>query len=55
MCVDRSLNFFFWTVWSSVSVSRPSVREHAGRQSGMRGADVRAVTILAVGKRFKRK
>ena len=25
----RSLNFFFWTVWSSDSVSRRNVREHA--------------------------
>ena len=31
----RSLNFFFWTVWSSDSVSRRNVREHAGRQSGI--------------------
>ena len=31
----RFLIFFFWTVWSSVSVSRRSVREHAGRQSGI--------------------
>lgn len=31
----RSLNFFFVAVWSSVSVSRRSVREHAGRQSGI--------------------
>ena len=42
----RSLNFFFWTVWSSGSVSRWSVREHAGRQSGLRGAGVEAVTIM---------
>ena len=27
--MNRSLIFFFWTVWSSVSVSRRSVREHA--------------------------
>ena len=27
--MNRSLDFFFWTVWSSVSVSRRSVREHA--------------------------
>ena len=45
-CVFRSLNFFFWTVWSSGSVSRRSVREHAGRQSGLRGAGVEAVTIM---------
>ena len=29
--MNRSLDFFFWTVWSSVSVSRRSVCEHAGR------------------------
>ena len=49
------LNFFFWTVWSSDSAGRRSVHEHAGRQSGLRGAGVQAVTILAAGKRFKRK
>ena len=31
----RSLNFFFVAVWSSVSVSRRNIREHAGRQSGI--------------------
>ena len=29
------LNFSFWTVWSSDSAGRRSVREHAGRQSGI--------------------
>ena len=38
--------FSFWTVWSSGSVSRRSVREHAGRQSGLRGAGVETVTIM---------
>ena len=40
------LDFFFWTVWSSDSAGRRSVREHAGRQSGLRGAGVQAVTII---------
>ena len=32
--IESVPDFFFWTVWSSVSVSRRSVREHAGSLGG---------------------
>ncbi len=54
--MNRSLNFFFWTVWSSEALAAgasASTPDPWGPVS--RGAGVEAVTILAVGKRPKRK